>query len=98
MFIVSLTYTRPLQEIDRLLPEHLEFLHAGYREGVFLASGRRQPRTGGVILARARSREALLARLEDDPFRKAGAAEYEIVEVDVSLTAAGLEALADQTH
>ncbi|MBG0777634.1 MAG: GTP cyclohydrolase [Desulfovibrionaceae bacterium] len=93
MFVVSLTYVRPLEVVDALLAEHVEFLKQGYAEGVFLASGRKSPRTGGVILARAASRAALEALLARDPFRREGAAEYEITEFAATMTAPELAAL-----
>ena len=80
MFVVLLTYTKPLDVIDALLEEHVRFLDANYARGVFLASGRREPRTGGVILARAQSRGALETILADDPFSREGAAAYEVIE------------------
>jgi uncharacterized protein YciI len=47
MYIVSLNYTVPLEKIDSLLEEHVQFLHAKYEAGIFIASGRKVPRTGG---------------------------------------------------
>lgn len=80
MFIVLLTYKKSLDVIDALLAEHVRYLDANYTRGVFLVSGRREPRTGGVILARAESRQALEAILADDPFAREGAADYEVIE------------------
>lgn len=80
MFLVLLTYAKPLSVIDALLEEHVRFLETQYRQGLFLLSGRQEPRAGGVILARAESREALLAVLDQDPFRREGAARYEVIE------------------
>lgn len=93
MFVVLLTYCKPLTIIDALLAEHIRFLDARYADGTFLASGRRLPRTGGVILARAPSREALLALLAEDPFWREQAACYEIVEFSPTKTAPELTAL-----
>lgn len=53
MFIVSLTYHASLEQIDAYLAEHVAFLKEQYAQGHFLASGRKVPRTGGIILARA---------------------------------------------
>ena len=69
MFIVSLTCRRPVEEIDRHLEEHITFLETENARGSFLASGRKVPRTGGVILSGLRDREALDAVLDRDPFR-----------------------------
>lgn len=93
MFIVLLTYEKPLEVIDGLLEEHVRYLEANYAGGVFLASGRRVPRTGGVILARADSRDALEAVLAGDPFFREGAARYDLIEFLPGKVAPGLEGL-----
>jgi uncharacterized protein YciI len=93
MFSVSLTYRRPLEEIDRHLDEHITFLDTEYARGSFLASGRKVPRTGGVILSRLRDREELDADLDRDPFRVRGLAEYAVTEFVPTMVAEGLEAL-----
>ncbi|HFD32661.1 MAG TPA: GTP cyclohydrolase [Gammaproteobacteria bacterium] len=86
MFIVSLNYIRPLEQVDSLLEEHIEFLNMQYEKKVFIASGRKVPRTGGVILARAKNKEELSAILEQDPFYKNDIAKYEITEFIPSMT------------
>jgi len=80
MFIALLTYVRPLEEVDALIPEHVRFLDEHYASGLFVASGRRVPRTGGVILISGEDRERAIAVLESDPFHVAGVAKYELVE------------------
>lgn len=87
MFVVILTYTKPLHDIDDLLEEHVRFLDRQYVAGHFLASGRRVPRTGGVILARSMERASLDKILQDDPFQKNGVATYEVVEFTPSKVA-----------
>lgn len=96
MFIVKLTYIRSLEAVDALLADHIQFLDTQYAEGIFLASGRRSPRTGGVILARAASREALEKILARDPFALAQVAEYTVEQYELSRCAEGLEALLDR--
>jgi uncharacterized protein YciI len=90
MFVVSLNYKVPLAEIDRLQAAHVEWLKACYAEGIFVASGPKRPRTGGVIIARG-SRDVLDARLAADPFAKANAADYGVTEFTARMTAAGLD-------
>ncbi|OHX16898.1 hypothetical protein BI343_01090 [Chromobacterium amazonense] len=92
MFIVSLTYTAPLSDVDAMLPAHAAWLQQAYADGLFLASGRKVPRDGGVILARG-ERAALEARLAQDPFAKGGVARYDIIEFAPSMVAPGLESL-----
>ncbi|WP_406278809.1 YciI family protein [Embleya sp. NBC_00896] len=93
MFVITLTYAVPVEEIDALMADHLEWLDRHYAAGTLLASGRRVPRTGGVILARAADRAALDAVLAEDPFARAGAAAYDVVEFAPTRTAPGLEGL-----
>lgn len=95
MFIVSLTYTAPLKRIDELLEEHVSFLQTKYADGIFIASGRKVPRTGGVILCRATDRATLQKHIAEDPFFREGVATYEIIEFSPSMTALGFEALRD---
>lgn len=80
MFIVELTYTVPLEEVDALLEEHRAYLAVQYKAGIFLASGPKVPRTGGIILATAESPDALHKVLEQDPFHREAVARYEVTE------------------
>lgn len=93
MFIVTLTYVRPLEELDALMDDHVAWLKTHYASGLFIASGRQAPRKGGVILARSGDRAALEAVLAEDPFTRHGAARADIVEFTPSMTAPGAEVL-----
>lgn len=93
MFLLVLTYSKPVGEIDALLPAHLAWLDAQYQNGAFLASGRRVPRTGGVILARFPDRATADAMVATDPYCVAGVAYYEVMEVALSRVAAGFDNL-----
>ncbi|SSC67032.1 YciI family protein [Ciceribacter selenitireducens] len=92
MFILSLTYVKPPEEADRLMEPHMEWVKQGYDTGMFLASGRKIPRTGGVILARG-ERADIEAFVAADPFSVHGVADYEITEVALTRTADGLDRL-----
>jgi len=96
MFVVLLTYQRPLAEIDARMRAHVAFLEEGYGAGTFVASGRQVPRKGGVILAVSPSREALAALMERDPFVSEGLARFEIVEFRTSLHHPALARFADE--
>ncbi len=86
MFVVSLTYKKELSEVEKFIEPHIEFLKEKYAKNIFLASGRKVPRTGGVILAMAESRGQLLEELKDDPFYINGIANYDIIEFVPSMT------------
>lgn len=78
LFVIDIDYTAPLGEIDALIPAHAAFLERHHACGDFIASGPKIPREGGVILARGASRAAIEAVVKEDPFAKAGVAEYRI--------------------
>ncbi|WP_431041387.1 YciI family protein [Streptomyces sp. P1-3] len=90
MFVLELTYTAPMERVDALLEEHVAWLDEQYAAGVFLASGRKQPRDGGVILAVAESRAAIEKIAAADPFTVAGVCAYRITEFIATKTAPGL--------
>ena len=93
MFIVTLTYLKPVEEVDALMPGHIEWLDKGYADGLFIASGRRIPRTGGVILARSGDERLLRDTLAADPFAIHGVARFDVVEFTPTKTAPGAELL-----
>jgi uncharacterized protein YciI len=93
MFVISLSYVRPLADVDALLAQHNEFLDRQYLAGNFLLSGRKEPRTGGLIIAQAPSRQEVLRILADDPFKVHGVAMYEIQEFVPSRARADLKQL-----
>lgn len=93
MFIVSLNYKCVLKEVDKYLDAHVAFLKQEYSNGNFIASGRKIPRTGGIIISAVKNRAELEMILEKDPFNRAGIAEYEITEFVPSMVAEGYEIL-----
>ncbi|RUM23675.1 GTP cyclohydrolase [Rhizobium vallis] len=92
MFILSLTYLKSNDEADRHMEPHMTWVKEGYAKGWFLASGRKVPRTGGVVFAIG-ERTAIEAYVAADPFTVHGIAEYEITELAVTTTVEGLEIL-----
>ncbi len=92
MFIISLTYKKSTEEADKHMAAHMDWLKAAYSDGTFLASGRKVPRTGGVILARG-ERAAIEALCAEDPFVIHDIADIEITEVNFTTAAKGFEGL-----
>ena len=78
MFIVRLTYKKPLAEVERHLAAHREYLDRHYADGAFLC--------------RAADRAAVEALTCDDPFRIHGVADYEIIEFSPTKHLPGFEA------
>lgn len=86
MFIINLTYKTELEKVDQFLKDHIEFLNEQYELEHFLASGRKIPRTGGIILSNIESKSELEKIIEKDPFKKNGVADYELTEFVPSKT------------
>ncbi len=80
LFVIDLNYLVPFAQIDPLIDAHMDFLSTHYAQSHFLASGRKSPRTGGVILAVAASKADVEKWVKDDPFHKAAVARYSITE------------------
>jgi uncharacterized protein YciI len=78
IFIAFLHYTKPLAEVDALLSAHKEHLEKLLGKGKLLISGRLNPRTGGVILAKNISRAEFEEFLRADPFSQVS--RFEIIE------------------
>ncbi|WP_022685826.1 YciI family protein [Sphingomonas phyllosphaerae] len=89
MCAVLLSYVRPLDEVDAQLAAHVAWLEQGFAEGVFLIAGRRQPRSGGVIVMRG-ARAAVDAVMATDPFVASGVATFEVVPFSASFAATPL--------
>lgn len=96
MFVILLHYENGLDAVEAALPAHVRYLERHYADGSFLLSGRREPRTGGVILCRAESLAEVEALVAEDPFARAGAARHEIIEFYPSLWAPGMKELLAQ--
>lgn len=93
MFIIELTYTADLSEIDAHMAEHVAFLKKHYAAGTFLVSGRKVPREGGIIIAVGESRKQIEALIEEDPFHAHGLANFRVIEFRASQRAVSIDAL-----
>lgn len=80
MFIANLTYIKPLTEVEKYLKEHIAYLDQYYEEGKFICSGRKNPRTGGIIIVKAEDAEEMNRIISEDPFSIHEVASYEIIE------------------
>lgn len=80
MFIIDLNYIVPLEELDEHMTAHVKYLRKYYKENIFVASGRKVPRTGGIILALGRSKEEIEQILAEDPFYMHKLADFRVTE------------------
>lgn len=93
MFVIDLKYIVPLEQIDQHMPEHMKFLRKYYAMNRFLASGRKVPRTGGIILALADSLIEVEKIIQEDPFHTYKLAQFNIIEFQTSQSHPALKQL-----
>lgn len=84
MFIIELTYKKAMSEVEKYLQAHRNFLDEQYANGTFIASGPKNPRDGGVILAREMERSELDKIIALDPFFIEEISEFKITEFAVT--------------
>ncbi|MGW7358605.1 YciI family protein [Streptomyces sp. NPDC054802] len=87
MFVMELTYTAPLERVEPLLEAHVAWLDGLYEEGVVIASGRKKPRDGGIVLAVGDDRPRIEKLAATDPFVVGGVCAYRITEFVATKTA-----------
>ncbi|CAM5630984.1 hypothetical protein SAVIM338S_06030 [Streptomyces avidinii] len=90
MFVMELTYTAPVEAVEEEMDAHIAWLDGYYAAGIFLASGRKVPRDGGVILAGGVSRGEIEKIASEDPFTLAGVCAYRITEFLATKTSSDL--------
>jgi uncharacterized protein YciI len=77
---VILSTNRDLSRFEEQLPNHLAWVNEHAAAGVFLFSGPLENRyDGGIIIARAESREAIDLILGKDPFLTSGISTQEVL-------------------
>lgn len=80
MFIINLNYIVPLEKLDEHMGDHVKYLRKYYKEKVFVISGRKVPRTGGIILAMGKSLSEVEHIIKEDPFYIHKLAEFSVTE------------------
>ncbi|MFI4962395.1 MAG: YciI family protein [Legionellales bacterium] len=98
MFIVQLTYKTPLNEVDKYLQAHREFLDYHYKQGLLVVSGPMKPRTGGIIIAATNDRALLESIFKQDPYFLAEIADYQFIEFTPVLHREELKTLIQKTE
>ena len=80
MFIINLTYEKPISEVEKFLKEHIDFLDKNYKAKKFVCSGRKNPRTGGIIICNCVDKATVEQLIQSDPFHREKIAHYEFIE------------------
>ena len=80
MILIELNYLANLEQIDEHLADHVKFLDANYANGNFICSGRKNPRTGGIILTKLNNTTEAKEVVLHDPFYIHQVAEYRFID------------------
>ncbi|MEV0416266.1 YciI family protein [Streptomyces sp. NPDC050448] len=96
MFVVTVTYTAPLEHVDPWRPAHGDWLNHLMSRRLLLMAGRQVPLVGGVYLVPRMPADELDRLLATDPYVVHGVARHTVVECTPLLVAAGLEGLKSQ--
>lgn len=80
MFIIILTYTKPIEIVDQYVQEHRTYLDECYAKNYLVVSGPQQPRTGGVLISSLTDRNLINQLIENDPYHKNDVAQYQVIE------------------
>jgi uncharacterized protein YciI len=81
MFLFMVNYKKSIEDVEKYLNDHKEFLSKYYSLKKFVLSGRRDPRVGGFIIANIDTVEEARGVAKEDPFVIHGIAEYEIIKI-----------------
>lgn len=68
LYIITLTYVRPIEEVNAHLQAHRQWLADHCSSGRILVAGPREDHSGGVVLAHGASRAEVDAMLAQYPF------------------------------
>ena len=93
MFIIELTYTVALEEIDAHMKAHVAYLDKYYQSNKFVVSGRKIPRDGGIIIATSSTKKEIEKIIKQDPFYKHRLADFKIIEFNASQKAKNIDEL-----
>ena len=79
--LAIIRYRKPLEEVLVHQDAHRAYLRGLKEKGIVIASGPMNPRFGGLVLVRVADDDvaALDAIRDNDPFFRAGVAQYELV-------------------
>ncbi|HXT14743.1 MAG TPA: YciI family protein [Gemmatimonadaceae bacterium] len=86
--LALIRYRRPLEEVVEVTEQHRAYLKDLKDDGLLVASGPMDPRTGGVLLLRVPDDDVngTLDRVRDgDPYVTFGLAQYEVIAWNVGI-------------
>lgn len=81
-YVIESHFQKPFEQFGEAVNRHRAYLQGGYDSGLLLCSGPKSDRSGGILIARAASQDAIDLFLADDPYCADGLAQYSVCEFD----------------
>ena len=81
-FIVEITFTAEPKQMAAVRPEHRDYLQTGFERGLLLFSAPMKPMTGGIVVARTKSRQEIEQFFAFDPYHLKKVAIYRFIEFE----------------
>jgi uncharacterized protein YciI len=81
LFLLSVSYTAPIPEVEKAFDLHVAWLMERYARGDYLSFAKKVPATGGICTATASSLAEMERIISSDPFVVKGVARYDIQEI-----------------
>lgn len=85
LFIVDVSYIVGLEIVDQHLAGHRDFLKKYVDAGKIVTAGRKNPRTGGIIIIKAQELNEAQQIMSEDPFSIYKVANITITEMEPTL-------------
>jgi uncharacterized protein YciI len=98
MYVIFLKFGPNRAQASDWMPGHSLWIQQGIDDGTFLMAGSLDEARGGVVLASNMDREALLTRIQKDPFVEHGVVTPEVHAVTPSRMVAGMAELLGRTR
>ncbi len=79
-FVVDIKYKVPFDKISEIVESHRAYLSKGYDSGLLLLSGPKESKTGGLVIAKSKTKDELIDFFKNDPYFLNDFAEYSFIE------------------
>jgi uncharacterized protein YciI len=82
MFVVVISYTKPVEHVDAVRTEHLAWIAEHTKSGKLLLAGRQTSGKGGLLVFNVPTRAEVESMCNNDPYAKNSVATYDYIEFD----------------
>ena len=88
--VLTITYEKPPEFVDRVRPAHVDWVRAHVDAGRLILAGRLEAGDGGILITSDLDADEVDGMVADDPYCLAGVASYGRVSFQATLRGGGL--------